>query len=456
MSSSVEISIPQELSQQVHSGNVVLFVGAGLSIGAGLPSWDALIRPLAEHIGYTGGDWLKAAQYYENQSGRNALISYLRDRLNTTGITPTENHTLLTRLPVNIVFTTNLDDLLEWAYRSAGRRVNLVVGATGLTMWDESQVNLVKLHGTYDRPETFIITEKDYNTFYRHNALLVQQLGALLATKTFLFAGYSVSDPDFNQLYDQLGVDLGRYQRRPYLVTFDVDPFKAKDLEQRGYCVINLPGEGDRNARLGEWLGALLKAVAAPGPEATSRLPQAAVPPPLPFQPPAMPPSSPQPIATPPSSSTPSVQIVTPEGLKLTKQQRDILQHVYQDFRQVIVEAELVGGLGGACVLLVVPVAKDDRPAARRVVKLGYALELRRERNRYKQYVEPVLPMRVTQVESERYYEQGDQAGLSYIFVGGSVFGDAVDLDQYYRRSFPQAVKKLHRTLNVLLDKNLG
>jgi hypothetical protein len=260
-------SIPQELIQLMSKDNVALFVGAGLSVGAGLPGWDALIRPLAERIGYAGDDLLKAAQYYENRNGRHALISYLRDRLDTTGIEPTGNHDLLTCLPVNIVFTTNFDDLLERAYRKAGRPVHLVVGATELPFWDESRVNLVKLHGTCDRPDSFIITERDYNTIYQINAPIVQQLNTLLATKTFLFLGYSVNDPDFNQVYDQLNIELGRHQRRPYLVTFDVDDFTAEDLQRRGYHVISLPGEGDRNAQLAEWLRALLDAVARPTPE---------------------------------------------------------------------------------------------------------------------------------------------------------------------------------------------
>ena len=267
------ITIPQELSQQLSKGNVVLFVGAGLSIGAGLPDWDTLIRPLAERIGYEGDDLLKAAQFYQNRYGRHALISYLRDKLDTTGIEPTENHDLLVRLPIGTVFTTNFDDLLERAYRRAGRSVNLVVGATELPFWDESRVNLVKLHGTYDRPASIIITERDYNTIYRSNALIVQQLNALLATKTFLFVGYSMGDPDFNQIYDQLTIDLGQHQRRPYLVTFDVDEFTMDDLEQRGFQVISLSAEGDRNARLAEWLQALLGTVAEPTSEAVTASP---------------------------------------------------------------------------------------------------------------------------------------------------------------------------------------
>lgn len=251
--------VPQELSGEMRKGNVVLFVGAGLSIGAGLPGWGALVRPLAEDIGYEGHDLLKAAQYYENRRGRHALISYLRDRLDTTGIEPTGNHDLLVRLPVNIVFTTNFDDLLERAYRKAGRPVNLVVGAAELPFWDEARVNLVKLHGTHDRPATFTITERDYNTIYRNNPLIVQQLNALLAIKTFLFVGYSVSDPDFNQIYDQLSVDLGWHRRRPYLVTFGGDELVVENLKRRGYHLISLSGEGERNARLAEWLQVLLE-----------------------------------------------------------------------------------------------------------------------------------------------------------------------------------------------------
>ena len=231
-----------ELSREIRNGDVTLFIGAGLSMGAGLPGWEKLIRPLAERIGYTGEDWLKAAQYYENEMGRHELISHLREQLDTTRIAPTKSHDLIARLPIRIVFTTNLDDLIERAYRDAEKRVNLVVGATELPFWDESSIKLVKLHGSIDRPETVIITEKDYNKIYRGKALLLQQLNVLLATKTFLFIGYSMNDPDFNQIYDQLSVDLGQYQRRPYLVTFGIDSLRAQDLERRGFNLVSLPG----------------------------------------------------------------------------------------------------------------------------------------------------------------------------------------------------------------------
>jgi NAD-dependent SIR2 family protein deacetylase len=68
------MDIPDELVEQLRRHNVVLLVGAGLSAGAGLPGWGALVRPLAERIGYKGDDLLKAAQFYENRAGRQVFL----------------------------------------------------------------------------------------------------------------------------------------------------------------------------------------------------------------------------------------------------------------------------------------------------------------------------------------------------------------------------------------------
>jgi hypothetical protein len=37
----------EDIQSALAQGNLVLFVGAGLSMGAGLPGWPALVRPLA-------------------------------------------------------------------------------------------------------------------------------------------------------------------------------------------------------------------------------------------------------------------------------------------------------------------------------------------------------------------------------------------------------------------------
>jgi len=147
-------------------------------------------------------------------------------------------------------------------------------------------------------------------------------------------------------------------------------------------------------------------------------------------------------------------QIAT--NTSLTDQERTLLQHVHRNCRQVLVEKEFGGGYSGTRVLLTLPIAADGRRTARKVTKLGAAIELRTELDKYERYVGPNLPFCVARVEGERYYEHSDQAGLNYVFVGGGALGKTVTLEEYYRSAVPDAVERVVETLGELLDRNLG
>lgn len=45
-----ESSIPTALIHDLRAGNVLAWVGAGLSIGMGYPSWETLVCKIAENI----------------------------------------------------------------------------------------------------------------------------------------------------------------------------------------------------------------------------------------------------------------------------------------------------------------------------------------------------------------------------------------------------------------------
>ena len=85
-----------DLQRNLTTGNVCAFVGAGLSIGAGLPGLYDLIAELSARIGdelppakwATGDALIDAAQAYVNRQGLHGLISHLKDRLDTTGAPP--------------------------------------------------------------------------------------------------------------------------------------------------------------------------------------------------------------------------------------------------------------------------------------------------------------------------------------------------------------------------------
>jgi hypothetical protein len=261
------MDIPRELVEHFSRGDGAVFVGAGLSIGAGLPGWADLICPLAKAVGVrwpaneadlSTDHLLSTAQHYENQRGRHALIQHLRDALDVASVEPTPVHRFLASLPVRVLFTTNYDDLIQRALREAGRSCNVVVSEPELAFWSTERVQVVKLCGDLTRPESIVVTQRDFNTYFATRPRLAERLRTTLESRTPLFLGYSLRDPFFNQIWDHIGLDFGSLRRWGYAVLFDAHPLEADDLRRRGIHVVDLQTQGrDRTALLAEWLNGL-------------------------------------------------------------------------------------------------------------------------------------------------------------------------------------------------------
>lgn len=264
MSGVLPMDIPDPLVREIKAGNVVLFVGPGLSRGAGLPSWTELIRPLAQEIDVPADtDPLKIAQYYELERGRHALIQYVLDATDASNRQPTDTHFCLAQLPVQTWLTTNYDDLIERAFSKRKTRYRKVVQDQDLPYLSSDETSLVKMHGDREQPNSIIITEQDYFTYFKRFPLVQIKLANLLAEKSFLFVGYDSTDPDFRQIYSEIAFELRQHQRMSYALMFDVDKFTVNELRARHIQVINIPiGPGEsRTAQLQEVLERLRRRV---------------------------------------------------------------------------------------------------------------------------------------------------------------------------------------------------
>ena len=260
------MKIPQELVDNLKSDDVVLFIGAGISMNGGLPGWSELFRPLSDAVGYswpsdnlTTDHLLTVAQYYENKNGRNALLSYLMKSLDSTNKRPSEIHGLIAQLPPRMIFTTNYDDLLERTYREKGQKINLIVENLEFAFSKEKDIKIVKLCGDITRPSSIIVTKRDFNIFATSHSGVLSKLRNMLEAKTVLFLGYSLKDPFINQIWDVVNFAFGQYQRPGYCVLFDADDLEIDDLEKRNLHVINLAEKGrHKGDLLKEWLTTIL------------------------------------------------------------------------------------------------------------------------------------------------------------------------------------------------------
>lgn len=259
--------LENQLKAEIKSGNAAPFIGAGLSIGAGLPGWYGLIGELASRIGYelapqkwaTGEALIDAAQHYVNRQGMNNLVMFLKEKLDTAGKAPSAAHQALARLPVSIVFTANYDDLLERAFKDTGRRVHVVVKDSSIAFMrrDPDIVNIVKLYGDLDQPETIVLTRRQYESFFLDRPQMIKLLETELARSSMLYLGWSHSDPHFNLIFGEILTRFQNFMRAGYTVMFDLSEAQKRELERKNIHLVELPPNVDRTIQLADWLGSL-------------------------------------------------------------------------------------------------------------------------------------------------------------------------------------------------------
>jgi tetratricopeptide (TPR) repeat protein len=207
------------LLQEMSAGNAVLFCGAGVSHGR-YPTWNQLVRELAAEAGLPTRDLdhLDLPQWYVEARGRAALEQHLV-RVFDAPTEPTTLQRTLVRFPWDVVFTTNYDRLLEQALHEQGREVDVVVEDTQVgRVTERSRTTLVKMHGCVSRPHSLVVTREDYDAYDLRHPATITYLQSLLSTRTFLFVGFSLRDPNFRTIYRIVQQVLGSFRRYAYAI----------------------------------------------------------------------------------------------------------------------------------------------------------------------------------------------------------------------------------------------
>jgi len=95
------------------------------------------------------------------------------------------------------------------------------------------------MHGDMRHEEHIIVTEEDYHNYLQNYPVIATHLSAMLITRTPLFIGYSLSDPDFKNIREIVRSRLGKFERMAYLIQFKTSSSKdEKSLLDRNLHVI--------------------------------------------------------------------------------------------------------------------------------------------------------------------------------------------------------------------------
>jgi hypothetical protein len=254
------MDVPEELVEDLARGNCVLFVGAGLSIGAGVPDWSGLMHKMmtwaTEHgIDLRGikrelkglirnRDHLIVAQELRDQMGEIHFRQFMQEVFRKDDLQPTDTHRLLPGTGFAAVVTTNYDKLLEATYASdegvPPESYTQEQHAVLSRLNKEGRFYILKLHGDIDSMNSIVLGRSNYRGVMFGNPAYRAFLGALFLARTVLFIGASFTDLDLLIFLDELSSafagsggfhyalvnakEIGRIQRKWMKADYGIQP----------------------------------------------------------------------------------------------------------------------------------------------------------------------------------------------------------------------------------------
>lgn len=231
--------MPESVYEAINNRNLIIFLGAGVSRLAGLPSWRGLAEELIDkckEYGYMDDcecDLLKtkiddskklitiAYQTFIKDDKEKVFYEIFSDLLTPTKEIPDNAKKIFKfcEKSDSLILTTNADKILDDYYHK-----RLVI--SDINDFNDIEYKfpfLIKIHGTIDKPETLVFTTQQYLKRYSNN-IYKEFLKNIFKNHCVLFIGYG----------------LGEFEILEYLLDDDINNgniYVINDYYSYEYCV---------------------------------------------------------------------------------------------------------------------------------------------------------------------------------------------------------------------------
>jgi hypothetical protein len=253
----------RQLCHRQRQGNILPFVGAGMSVASGFLLWGDFLKSLIhdapeirdgveKHIDM--GEYEEAAQLVRDTLGDGVLTEEIHNRLGSHQQRSSGPVNLLPSLFISEVVTTNFDYVLTKAYANAGCNFSHEFCGSQLREAPRKLASdphcLLRLHGEAEAAHGRVLTLDEYRLNYEDRGALPDVLNALAGVRGFLFLGCSLqTDRTYEALREMKArakvepsphyaflplPSNGRLDRRRFLEAAGIHPiyYPAGDHEQ--------------------------------------------------------------------------------------------------------------------------------------------------------------------------------------------------------------------------------
>lgn len=213
---------PRILVEDLHEKRCVVFIGSGISAnatndaGEHPPTWHKFLNKGIENLDKTVArvikrcinkeDYLLACELLRKKLGRDNYNHLLQQSFQN-GYHWHDIHNDIYLLDAPIYITPNFDKIFDLHVS------NETMGNTSIKNYYDDNIldkircgnNLIlKIHGTIDTEDKMIFTKADYVRARVEYSHFYRILESLILTKTFLFLGAGLNDPDIQLLFENV------------------------------------------------------------------------------------------------------------------------------------------------------------------------------------------------------------------------------------------------------------
>lgn len=211
----------KELKALYAGGNLVPFIGAGLSIPFSVPDWGKLISEMAEDMDigmfrpmldfnlakYDYWEAVRVIKKYlirSEQDIQEYIVDNLNRNINLSIDDCLHNYSDFRDMTFTNFITTNYDHILGNFIKSNLDSINLknINESTQRILNNTDKARVIHLHGTLSDSSSIVISEEKYKELYNDNKYK-KIFSLFTGSKTFLFMGFSFNDVFIQRIIEE-------------------------------------------------------------------------------------------------------------------------------------------------------------------------------------------------------------------------------------------------------------